>query len=121
MSENRPLSLYKPGQSGNPGGRPSGLRELRAAARGHVKGALQALVDGLESMDERIRFVSAREILVWGFGKPIPQAREGAEPISPEMQAEISVMSTDELEAVQKYQDARAKRLSAPAPPKTPG
>src|SRR6478735_14540 len=56
------------GQSGNPGGRPKGIA---AKAREHTDRAVEVLVEGMESTDERIRIAAAREIIDRGYGKPL--------------------------------------------------
>jgi hypothetical protein len=38
---------FKPGQSGNPGGRPKGWAEVNALARQHTAAAIEALVKSL--------------------------------------------------------------------------
>jgi hypothetical protein len=67
-SENSVKALipWKPGQSGNPGGRPKGIA---AIARQHTDKAVQVLVDGMESPDERVKIAAAKEILDRGYGK----------------------------------------------------
>lgn len=62
------LKSWKPGQSGNPGGRPKGIAAL---AREHTDSALGVLVAGLKSADERVQIVAAKEILDRGWGKPL--------------------------------------------------
>lgn len=57
---------FPPGQSGNPGGRPKGIAAL---ARAHTDKAVQVLVDGMESDDERVKIAAAKEILDRGYGK----------------------------------------------------
>lgn len=59
---------WKPGQSGNPGGRPKGIA---AKAREHTDAALQVLVDGLSDEDTRVQIAAAKELLDRGYGKPI--------------------------------------------------
>jgi hypothetical protein len=71
-SENRAATgnpnLFKPGQSGNPGGRPKGIA---AKAREHGDKALAVLSDALADPDPRTRIAAAKEILDRGYGKAV--------------------------------------------------
>lgn len=62
------LKPFKPGQSGNPGGRPKGIA---AKAREHTDTALEVLVAGMADDDARVRVAAAREVLDRGWGKPL--------------------------------------------------
>jgi hypothetical protein len=72
MTENTPVSdkpwLWKPGQTGNPGGRPKGIA---AKAREHTDKAVEVLVAGMNDEDARVRIAAAREILDRGYGKAV--------------------------------------------------
>lgn len=68
MSSIDNLKPWKPGQSGNPGGRPKGIA---ARAREHTDKAIEVLVDGMADEDPRVRVVAAKEILDRGYGKPV--------------------------------------------------
>ena len=68
MTKEKNLRPWKPGQSGNPGGRPKGIARL---AREHGDKALNVLVSALDDDDGRIRIAAAREILDRGYGKPV--------------------------------------------------
>ena len=59
---------FKPGQSGNPGGRPKGIA---AKAREHTDKALDVLVEGMADTDPRVRVAAAKEVLDRGWGKPL--------------------------------------------------
>ena len=69
-TENSPQSdmpwQFKPGQSGIPGGRPKGIAAL---ARQHTDKAIEVLVNGMASNDERVQIAAAKEILDRGYGK----------------------------------------------------
>jgi hypothetical protein len=60
---------FKPGQSGNPGGRPKGWAEVNALARQHTAAAIEALVKSLG--DRRTRVQAAQALLDRGWGKPM--------------------------------------------------
>ena len=64
---------FKPGQSGNPSGRPQGIA---AKARAHTDRALEVLRDGLEDDDARVRVAAAKEILDRGWGKPLTMSAD---------------------------------------------
>jgi HEAT repeat protein len=74
-----PDHLFKPGQSGNPGGRPKGEARVREAAQKHGLEALAVLVDAMKDPDARVRIRAAEIVLERGFGKA-PQAIIGGEP-----------------------------------------
>lgn len=64
----KPVAKFKPGQSGNPGGRPKGYAEIEALARSHAAEAIQALVKALD--DDRLCVQAATALLDRGFGRP---------------------------------------------------
>lgn len=61
---------FKPGQSGNPGGRPKGYAEIIDAARAHGEAAISVLVASLTDKDARLRVAAAQALLERGYGKP---------------------------------------------------
>lgn len=67
-----PRSAWKPGQSGNPGGRPAVLKDIRAAAQQEGEACIRALVAIRDnpSSPEAARVAAIRELLDRGFGKP---------------------------------------------------
>lgn len=75
MTRGRP---FKPGQSGNPGGRPKGIA---AAARQHTDRCIAVLAEALESPDARTRIAAAHELLDRGYGKAIAATASVSNPL----------------------------------------
>jgi len=65
---------FRPGQSGNPGGRPRVLADVRDLARQHSPAAIAELARlSLRAKSEAVRVAAARELLDRAFGKaPTP-------------------------------------------------
>jgi hypothetical protein len=63
-------SSWKPGQSGNPNGRPKPDVDIAALAREHGPKCVQVVVRLLASGDEKIRLAAAIALLDRGFGRP---------------------------------------------------
>ena len=64
---------FKPGQSGNPGGRPKGIA---AKAREHTDKCIEVLADALQSDEARTRIAAAHELLDRGYGKAIAMSAD---------------------------------------------
>lgn len=65
-----PTPLWKPGQSGNPKGRPKADFDLPAVCRSLVPEAVDVVTDILRnSEDERMRFAAASWLTDRGYGK----------------------------------------------------
>ncbi len=60
---------FKPGQSGNPGGRPREVPEIKALAREHGPEAIARLAELLKSKDGKVAVAAARELLDRGYGR----------------------------------------------------
>jgi hypothetical protein len=65
------MSKFKPGQSGNPGGRPKGFAEVRELAREHTVAAIEKLVAIMTTgQSEQAQLLAANSLLDRGWGKP---------------------------------------------------
>lgn len=74
MPENRnQAGQFKPGVSGNPGGRPKGIA---AIAREQKDKAMEVLTAAMDDEDSRVRIAAAREILDRGYGKPLTMSAD---------------------------------------------
>jgi len=70
------MARFKPGQSGNPGGRPKVLAEVQEVARQHMPAAMSELARlALKAKNETTRVAAIRELLDRAYGKP----RQGLE------------------------------------------
>lgn len=61
---------FKPGQSGNPSGRPKKRRDIEALAQEQDEKAMKVMARLLNSTDERVALAAAQAILDRGHGKP---------------------------------------------------
>ena len=62
------MAKFKPGQSGNPGGRPAVVKNIQELARAHTADAIAALVAALKEPRERV--AAATALLDRGYGRP---------------------------------------------------
>lgn len=62
---------FAPGKSGNPGGRPKGLTEIRELAREHGPWAITRLRELAEGGDGKVAVAAVRELLDRGYGRPV--------------------------------------------------
>ena len=80
---------FKPGQSGNPSGRPKDVGHVRDLARKHTTAAIKMLAAMMKSGEpDRTRVAAAEALLDRGWGKA-PMYQELAVQIEP---SEVSVM-----------------------------
>lgn len=62
--------LWRKGQSGNPGGRPAVVREVRELAQSYAAAAVEELARlGFNAEDERVRIAALRELLTRAVGR----------------------------------------------------
>lgn len=76
-----PSTAWKPGQSGNPSGRPKLLEQVRDLARTHTEDAIKTLADLMNDPTERgvVRVAAAEALLDRAWGRPT-QAVEASGP-----------------------------------------
>lgn len=70
---------FKPGLSGNPGGRPKGIAAL---ARQRTDRALDVLTEALEDDDKRVAVAAAKELLDRGWGKSVAMSANVTDKLS---------------------------------------
>ena len=66
------MAKFAKGESGNPGGRPKGLGEIREIARAHTDTAIGTLVEVMNATDASpsLRVAAASALLDRGWGRP---------------------------------------------------
>lgn len=92
------MALFKPGQTGNPGGRPKGDIELRRAARERTAEALATLINIMrdDKAATAARVSAAQAILDRGWGKAVqPAAFVDAEGNDRALPGEIEMTELD--------------------------
>ena len=79
---------FEPGHSGNPGGRPRVVGELRELARVYAPEAIRELARlALKAKSETARVAAIRELLDRGYGKPTQFLAAGTEIIPADITA----------------------------------
>lgn len=80
QGEKSPGKTFEKGKSGNPGGRPKTIAEVREKAREYTIPAIEALAANLADESGAVRNVAANSLLERGWGKaPITAVGEGGE------------------------------------------
>lgn len=92
QGRNLPSSAWLPGQSGNPGGKPKDLHNMRELARTHTPAAIATLAEIMinPKAKESSRVAAAGELLDRAWGKP-------TQPIEHQV-GEQSIIPMDEVE-----------------------
>lgn len=97
---------FLPGQSANPGGRPSCVKELRELTRQYTHQAVDVLVKHLNDPDPRVALFAANSLLDRGYGKPAPAADED--------RSDIAAAHLEALKAIAARSDRRRQLLVEP-------
>ena len=82
MSKQANAGSFKKGRSGNPGGRPKTIGEVRDAARAHTAEAIETLAKWMRSGDAKASVAAANALLDRGWGRAT-QPMTGEEGESP--------------------------------------
>ncbi len=79
---------FEKGKSGNPGGRPREVAEVRELAKKHGSAAIQRLVTLMSSDNERTAVAACEAILNRGYGRPAQSVTVAGEEDGPPVQLE---------------------------------
>ncbi len=79
---------FKKGQSGNPGGRPKEVSEVKDLARTHGVDAIERLVELIASDNERTAVAACEAILNRGYGRPAQSMSLSGDEDKPPVQLE---------------------------------
>ncbi len=93
-----PGKPFTPGQSGNPGGIPKGMAELRELARTYTQEAILRLVDWMQSDNPKASPMATGMLLDRGWGKPVAAVELSGPGGAPLMAARIDLTKLDESE-----------------------
>jgi hypothetical protein len=98
MANQTGKGCFKPGQSGNPGGRPAVSAEVRALARERTPEAMKVLTEIMKDAKApaAARVAACRELLDRGYGRAESSVHAKIETSEPK--PDFSVLSPDELE-----------------------
>lgn len=104
---------FKPGQSGNPGGRPKENNKLRELARAHTELAIATLAEICANFKEKgaARIAAAQALLDRGYGKPPQEIVQYTAPVS---DYDLSKLSPEELREWARMAQKAAKDLGNP-------
>ena len=93
---------FAPGQSGNTGGRPALVADMRQLAQQHCARAIERLAELMESPDERIAVAASMALLDRGIGKATQAIEVTDHRLSSEVpKADLTKLIDVELETMQ--------------------
>jgi hypothetical protein len=112
------LIPFRPGQSGNPGGRTKEFAECHEFCRGVSPEAARTMIELLKSDDDRVRLMAADKLLerAWGRAQPFDPAKDGEEPRRDlKLQAALKAekLTERELNAIAELASARLEAIEA--------
>jgi hypothetical protein len=106
---------FKPGESGNPGGRTASFAECQRLAREASPDAMRRLIELIRSSDERVALMAADKVLERAWGKPKEQDPAAGGRRYSEMPADERRREVERLIALGKEVIARETgRLASP-------
>jgi hypothetical protein len=82
---------FEKGKSGNPGGRPKEVAEVRKLAQVHGPAAIERLVELMASENERTAVAACEAILNRGFGRPAQSLTVAGDDDSPLFPDKVTV------------------------------
>lgn len=103
---------FKPGQSGNPTGRPKIRKDLRDLARTHTTQAVQTLADMTANpkTPAMARVAAAQALLDRGYGKPTEYVQEGINPLEDMTDDDLAVLEQTLADSTAKAARVRSSR-----------
>ena len=86
---------FKKGQSGNPGGRPKEVAEVRNLAQEHGPAAIDHLAKLMNSDNERTAVAACEALLNRGYGRPSQSVTLAGEHDGPPIQGVVRFVRAD--------------------------
>ena len=103
--------VWKPGESGNPGGRTIAHSECQRLAREASPKAIMRLIELVDSDDERVALLASEKVLERAWGKPKeqqqPERKNPLDEMTPEQRRKRLLELFAYAETLQPPQDAR--------------
>ena len=104
---------FQAGQSGNPGGRPKEVREVKVLARERTATAIEVLARIMEDpkAPPAARVAACRELLDRGYGRPESALNAKIETTQPAEELDVSQLEPEEFKQLQELCDkAKVKK-----------
>lgn len=93
-------SRWKPGQSGNPGGQPKGLADVRKAARTYTQEAIETLAKWMRDDNPKASIPAAVALLNRGWGMPQQTVKATVNHVREMTDAELTEFLTGEHDEI---------------------